>query len=188
MHDDVGVTNDHRRKPNVHVMYDHTKGGVDVVDLLSSSHSTRIKTKRWPLNALAFILDTCRTNAKTILGDNMIKFTNFEFTYELGKSLVVPNIERRYCDSNGLQIKILNKMRRILGIEIVNYRTPTGNIKGKSGRCYKCVEAIVGNADYKKKREKLNNKHYSKCCKCSQFLCNGHKKEIQCMCETCFDV
>ena len=24
MHDDVGVTNDHRAKPYVHVMYDHT--------------------------------------------------------------------------------------------------------------------------------------------------------------------
>ena len=31
------------RKPSVHAMYDHTKGGIDVVDFLSISHSTRIK-------------------------------------------------------------------------------------------------------------------------------------------------
>ena len=67
MHDSVKVTNDQRKKPQIHSMYDHTKGSVDVVDLLSTSHSTRIKSKRWPINAFAFILDTCRTNAKTIL-------------------------------------------------------------------------------------------------------------------------
>ena len=58
MHDKVKVTNDQRCKPYVLVMCDHTKGGVDVVDLISTNHSTRIKSKRWPLNAFAFILDT----------------------------------------------------------------------------------------------------------------------------------
>ena len=43
MHDKVKVTNDQRCKPHVLVMYDHTKGGVDVVDLISTHHSTRIK-------------------------------------------------------------------------------------------------------------------------------------------------
>ena len=59
MHENVKVTKGQRKKPQVHTMYDHTKGVVDVVDLLSTIHSTRIKTKRWPLNSLAFILDTC---------------------------------------------------------------------------------------------------------------------------------
>ena len=48
IHASVKVTKDQRKKPSVHSMYDHTKGGVDVVDLLSTSHSTRIKCKRWP--------------------------------------------------------------------------------------------------------------------------------------------
>ena len=56
MHDEVKVTRDERMKPNVHCFYDHTKGGVDVVDLISSSLSTRIKCKRWPINCLAFLL------------------------------------------------------------------------------------------------------------------------------------
>ena len=66
MYDNVKVANDRQKKPHVHVMYDHTKGGVDIVDLLSTNHSTRIKSKRWPLNAYAFVLDSRRTNAKTI--------------------------------------------------------------------------------------------------------------------------
>ena len=57
MHE-VKVIRDERMKPNVHCFYDHTKEGVDVVNLISSSLSTRIKCKRWPINCLAFLLDT----------------------------------------------------------------------------------------------------------------------------------
>ena len=66
MHDNVKITKDQRKKPSVHAMYDHAKGGVDVVNLLTTSHSTRIKSKRWPLDTLVFILNSCRSNAKTI--------------------------------------------------------------------------------------------------------------------------
>ena len=95
MYDDIAVSKDQWKKPNVHVFYDHTKGGVDVVDLYSSHHSTRVKSKRWPVNALAFILDTARTNSKTILADNGNKMYNFDRTFELGKALVLPLIRRR---------------------------------------------------------------------------------------------
>ena len=81
MHDKVKDTSDQWKKPHVHVIYDHIKSGIDIVDLLSTNHSTRITSKRWPVNALAFALDTCRSNAKTILGDNNIKVPNFEFTF-----------------------------------------------------------------------------------------------------------
>ena len=53
MHDNVRVTKDKRRKPQVNTFYDPTKGGVGVVDHISNC-STRIKSKRWPLNSLAF--------------------------------------------------------------------------------------------------------------------------------------
>ena len=58
MHDNVKITNEQRKKPSVHEIYDHTKGGVDVGDRLLRTHSTQIKSKMWPLNAIAFILDT----------------------------------------------------------------------------------------------------------------------------------
>ena len=37
MHDNVKIMKDQRKKPSVHTMYDHTKGGVDVVDLLTKN-------------------------------------------------------------------------------------------------------------------------------------------------------
>ena len=142
VHDSVKVTNDQRKKPQIHSMYDHTKGDVDVVDLLSTSHSTRIKSKRWPINAFAFILDTCRINAKAILPDNGKPLSNFEFTYAIGKGLVLPAIQRRYSNSNGLQIAVVNKMRRVLGIKEAMHHA--ADIPTKSGRCFKCIEAIMG--------------------------------------------
>ena len=61
---------------------------------------------------------TLRTNAKTILQESTakLKISNFEFTYALGKLLVLPQIERRYASLNGLQIDLMQRIRRVLGI------------------------------------------------------------------------
>ena len=67
IHDDVQVTKDERCKPDSLVLYDRTKGAVDVVDLVSTHNTTRIKHKRSLMNALVFILETIRTNLKKIL-------------------------------------------------------------------------------------------------------------------------
>ena len=80
-------------KPQVCMMYDHTKGKVDVVDLLSINHPTRMKSKRLSLIAFAFIFDICRLNAEAILKCNGYQFTNFEFNYLLDKMLVLPSIQ-----------------------------------------------------------------------------------------------
>ena len=58
LHDEVRVTKDERRKLDIQKLHDHTKGGIDVVDLTSTSYTTRIKNKRWPINTFAFILYT----------------------------------------------------------------------------------------------------------------------------------
>ena len=44
-HNNTKVTKDKRKKPQVHIFYEHTKGSVDVVDLISRHSSTRIKSK-----------------------------------------------------------------------------------------------------------------------------------------------
>ena len=78
MHDNTRVTKGERRKPQVHTFYDHTKGGVDIVDLISSNCLTRPNSKRWPLNSLAFILNTARTNANPILKENNLKMSTHD--------------------------------------------------------------------------------------------------------------
>ena len=163
MHNKVKVTNDKWCKLHVLVMYDHTKGGVDVVDLISTNHSTRIKSKRWPLNAFAFILDTVQTNAKTILADNKSSLSNFEFIYQLGKALVLPIVQQRYEIRNGIQMAVMEKIRRVLGIAELNQLPQPEAPLTYSSHCYKCVEMIVGKANYKLSRKKMNNKLKTKC-------------------------
>ena len=50
MHTSVSVTKDQHVKPNIHTFYDHTKGGVDVVNLISTHSTTKMKNQRWPIN------------------------------------------------------------------------------------------------------------------------------------------
>ena len=45
MHNKMKTTKDKRLKPQFHTMYEHKKFA-DVVNLLSTSHSTRIKSNR----------------------------------------------------------------------------------------------------------------------------------------------
>ena len=86
MHKNVVIKRHRRKKPNMIVLYDQTKGGVDIVDLISSKLSVRIKSKHWTTNALAFILDTVRTTAKTVLRESVNRIlTTFNFTWEFGK-------------------------------------------------------------------------------------------------------
>ena len=46
MHSSASVTKDQGVKPNVPTFYDHTKGGVDVVDLVSTHNTTKMKNRR----------------------------------------------------------------------------------------------------------------------------------------------
>ena len=71
--------------------------------------------------------------------------SNFEITYGAGKALVVPGF-RRYENFSGLQIKIISRMRRLLG---VLGRPEPDNFIANTRRCFKCVESIVGTAHYK---------------------------------------
>ena len=95
--------------------------------------------------------------------------SSFEFTYTLGKLLVLPRMQRRYQDSSNFSTGLVNKMRQVLGIQIDK---PGNLLAARTGHCYVCVENITSADDYKIQREKLNNKLKAKCSKCSQIICN----------------
>ena len=177
MHDNVRITKDQRKKPDVIVFYDYTKGGVDVVDLLAKM-STRMKSKRWVINALAFVLDTARTNAKTIFTENTKKkISNFEFTWNLGKALVLPQIQKRIERPVGLQSTLQQKMQKVTGTDSQERILP---VAANCGRCYLCTRAIMG-PGYKKNKNKLRNNIKTNCKNCRKIVCTTHADL------TCFD-
>ena len=87
-------------------------------------------------------------------------------------------MRRRCSQSNGLKITVINKIRRVLGINEVSARHQPENFNPTSGRCFKCVEAIVGKQYYKTEREKLKNKLKTKCSKWQKFICKKDQTEL----------
>ena len=156
--------------------YDHTKGGVDVVDLISSNSSTRMKCRRWTVNALAFILDTVRTNAITIHRENIKKnkMSSFDFTWQLAKTLAITHVHRRYEHRNEMTKKIVNQMAKFLGVKTIPPPLAGGNGKG---RCGVCLDEASAAGNYKEVSSSLNHRIQSKCMNCGKFLCKSHQKE-----------
>ena len=148
MHNQLKLSVDERKKPHALVFYDHTKAGVDVVDLISAKMLTRMKRRRWTLNIFAFMLDTACTNAKTIVKENTPTkpLSTFQFTWELGKSLVRSCIQRRHDNPVGLTHSLVKSICKVLGIEQPIERRQKPELLNKGQRCYLCLEEIK---DYK---------------------------------------
>ena len=62
----------------------------------------------------------CATNAKTILAEssNAATPSPFEFTYTLGKLLLLPHMQCRYQDSSNFSTIVVHKMHQVLSIPI----------------------------------------------------------------------
>ena len=56
------LTTRERKKSHEITFYDRTKGGVDAMDMMAGIYTTRFKSRRCTMNALAYVLDTVRTN------------------------------------------------------------------------------------------------------------------------------
>ena len=138
MFDDVKVTKDERKTPNICTFYDKTKGGVDIVDLLSSSVTTRVKTRRWRVNAFAFSLGTARRNARTLHREVQEESpANFLFTWNLSKLLVLPHIQKRYDVHRRRMVEpVTNKIAKVLGVKNVPVARPAKDQGESGGRCY----------------------------------------------------
>ena len=168
------IMSEWRRTQKIYTFYDHPKGSVYVVDLIFSNFSTRIKSKRWPLNNLAFIIDTARANANTILIESNVKMSTHEFTYQLARTLCLPSIQSLYDSSNGIRVK---QIKRVLSI---NKEVHPIENKEQTGHCYVCVANILGTPSYISKRKKLNSKLKVTCHLCNQILCKDHYYYILC--------
>lgn len=179
MHKDVSVTQDQRLKPNVISFYDHTKGGVDVMDQIAGVYTTRCKTHRWTINALSYVLDTVRTNMNTLWNEMYPekKMSSFDFLWALADELIKPWVQTRYNNRTGLQKHIVVAMMGVLGIE--DYVPDGFEVRNQADykRCFQCLADLHGKKDYKKLKNKLG-KHKFVCDgdACTKTLCKEHFK------------
>ena len=65
MHDDAAVDDTPKRKPEMVLYYNRTKGGVDKMDQLAHTYTVKRRTKRWPLVVFMNLLDIAAIAAYT---------------------------------------------------------------------------------------------------------------------------
>ena len=110
MRDDVRCSRDERKKPNTICFYDKTKCGVDVADVVIGKYTTKYKTRRWTMNAFAYMLDTVRTNAHTVFKEIKYDIRTFDFIWQLRMLLMNAHITRRLA--NPVWIQQIDTRRR----------------------------------------------------------------------------
>ena len=67
----VGNTiDDGKCKPAIIKFDDFTKGGTDIIDQKMGYYTVKTKSCRWTMVAFAYLLDTIRVNASTVLAVN----------------------------------------------------------------------------------------------------------------------
>ena len=70
-----GVTIDGgKKKPAKIKFYDFMKGRTNILDQINDFHTCRTQTYRWDLVVLFYILDTIKTNSKTVVFEKQQKY------------------------------------------------------------------------------------------------------------------
>nr|XP_047127654.1 uncharacterized protein LOC124808547 [Hydra vulgaris] len=110
-HRDAELSNRFDKKPQTNLDYNSTKGGVDTLDQMVSTFSTKRMTRRWPMVIFYNILDISAVNAFVIwmhLNPTWNKQKTHRrrvFLKELGKSLVANQLKSRLILPN-LSLKL----------------------------------------------------------------------------------
>ena len=122
--------------------------------------------------------------------------------YEMGKQLVMPQVHERTTNPTGLNSKSLDALRCVATRDTEDSReaggrdlgcshsrpsgsgdvaasgaaggssgTPSGASSTK-GRCWACLELLVGTPSYKQQKSQLTKK--PPCCKCMRYVCERH--------------
>lgn len=111
MHKDAQISNREDKKPQIILDYNHAKGGVDTLDQMVGTYSTKRKTRRWPLVLFFNIMDVSAVNAFIIWSHLNPEWNSNKshrrrlFLKQLGKDLVRQHMMSRLSVS-GLSLSL----------------------------------------------------------------------------------
>lgn len=145
-------------KPSIITFYNHTKGGVDVVDELKSNYSVSRTSHRWPLTLFFSLLNIGGINSQIIYEANTNnKSSRRNFLKILAKDLVQEILLRR----NEIQSLPRNLKLRIGEILQIPQQHVEAAANFTPGRCHLCSS-------------KKNRKTSTQCKTCTKFICREH--------------
>jgi hypothetical protein len=173
------TTDDGKKKPAIIKLYDFTKGGTDICDQRIENFTVKVKSRRWTMPALAYLLDTARVNAQTVHafnnGNNPRSYESFELCHELAESLMMPQILRRYdTKKNYLSSELVQEMSNLLGIA-ARAETSPSTAKNDSNPCCCCQAA-------RKPKMKRARRSILRCNDCKHPVCKDH---VTYVCNSC---
>lgn len=172
-----------KKKTDINLFYNDTKGGIDSIDQMTRHHSVKRGTRRWPLSLFFTLIDIACLNAGTIFMKNNPEWNKKKhnvrrlYLLELGQQLVRPVVEERARNVTGLQKPIISAMESVLGKTLPSTTAvvPPSMLYTR-GRCHLCLKTKHS----KKEKDKMT-KVSTICCRCSQYVCSTHSaKTIIC--------
>ncbi|KAE8285601.1 hypothetical protein D5F01_LYC15266 [Larimichthys crocea] len=122
IHNDTAVDDNMKKKPEIIQYYNKTKGGVDLMDQIVHTYTSKRQTRRWPMVLWQNMVDVGALNAFTIFtshhSDYMGGVPNARrlFIKELAKELIMPYMRRRMETSLHLQRHVTQAME-ICGLQ-----------------------------------------------------------------------
>ena len=181
------VSTDGKKKPEVMLFYNETKGGVDTIDQMIGTYTCWMATRRWPVAVFLMMLDVTALNAWVSCAAPG-SFTDSKhgarkmFLRELGLSLVRPLIRIRPVER--MTVKTRAAVETLLGVKLPPSLEPRQEPDTGRARCVLCVTGQQG-VGYKKSRYTNVNKVKQRCFKCTRPVCGNHSKKAGPVCNTC---
>ena len=179
------VTDDKKKKPYMYKIYDFTKGGIDIPDQRVGTYTCKVKTTKWMLVALSYVLDMARTNSQTLykINNEKTEVDRFEFGWELAKSLV-KNFMLERLQKGGLTAYLKNILQLIAeGNENQAIENTANKALSPDNIPKPCKTCIIeshgtGHKDLKNKFVKVK----ARCAKCQHPVCKKLSHNIYELC------
>lgn len=168
MHQTAETRNDEKRKPEIILYYNKTKGGVDMMDMCVRTYTTKRQTRRWPMVLWNNAMDVAAFNAYIVFNKinpkyfGQVSHTRRLFLVELAKELMLPYMQKRSTIPS--LTKQITSAMELFGIRNeTNYQTaPVLTKKAlKRKRCNICPTS-------------KDRKCSTVCSKCNNFVCTDH--------------
>ncbi|KAF4530225.1 hypothetical protein B566_EDAN018301 [Ephemera danica] len=104
------------RKPEIIMLYNETKGGVDLIDKMNGTYSVARGTRRWTLTIIYHIINVAALNAYVMYSCTKTeKIVRRFFLRELALSLIKPYVESR-AEIPSLSKSLAEKVKKQAGV------------------------------------------------------------------------
>lgn len=185
MHHNVAIENDTKKKSEIQLYYNSTKGAVDTGDEMCKHTTTRVATRRWTVVHFHNMLDVSGVNALTLFNLNHPDWTPLPvakrrryFLHSLAHELAAQHVSDRLQDPIGLSSVTIDLLKKFTNTERAHDAAETSSQSLSAvQRCLRCKQGG--------KSSRNSNKTHFRCSKCEVPVCGKHSQPLGYVCLQC---